>query len=234
MSTVAFSPDGKYMITTGQDKIVHIWEVQTGGEVRQLVGHTDVIFTARFSPDGKTIATASQDNTARLWDVSTGQELRRFIGHAAGLENVVFSPDGKYLLTGSDDGTILLWDVDYHTTMQYLCSVLKRDFTDIGVAQSTPARLEGGAGVFSSEFILVKIFHQRKKTAESGSDPYEEKNKQKPWLRIEIGIKEIADPNPDGHGKAHFQADAAEPQKLLVRLFILHGAEEPLSFPLLR
>lgn len=65
----------------------------------------------------------------------TGQELRRFIGHSAGVENVVFSPEGKYLLTGSGDGTAMLWDVDYHTTIQYLCSVLRRDFTDEERAQ---------------------------------------------------------------------------------------------------
>jgi WD40 repeat protein/class 3 adenylate cyclase len=135
MLSVDFSPDGKYIITGGEDNIVHFLDVQTGNELRQLVGHASAIFTAKFSPDGKTIATASLDGTARLWDVKTGQELRRFIGHTAPVEDVAFSPDGKYLLTGSDDGTARLWDVDYHTTMEYLCSVLLRDFTDAERAQ---------------------------------------------------------------------------------------------------
>jgi WD40 repeat protein len=83
------------------------------------------------------------DFTTRLWDAETGQELRRFIGHTAGVENVVFSPDGKYLLSGSDDGTAMLWDVDYHTTIEYLCSVLLRDFTDdertqYGITDNSP------------------------------------------------------------------------------------------------
>lgn len=142
MSTVDFSPDGKYIITDGGDGIVRLWDAQNGKELRQFIGHTG-IFTAIFSPGGKTIATASPDGTARLWDVQTGQELRRFTGHTAGVEVVAFSPDGKYLLTGSDDGTAMLWDVDYHTTMNYLCSRLLRDFTDdeqaqYGITDSAP------------------------------------------------------------------------------------------------
>jgi WD40 repeat protein len=129
--SVAFAPDGKIVIDSG----VNMWDMQTGKELRRLIGHTDLIWTATFSPNGKYIATASADGTARLWDVQSGQELRRFTGHSAGLENVAFSPDGKYIVTGSDDGTAMLWDVDYHTTINYLCSVLLRDFTDAGRAQ---------------------------------------------------------------------------------------------------
>jgi WD40 repeat protein len=54
---------------------------------------------------------------------------RSAVDHPAVVENVAFSPNGKYILTG-DDGTAMLWDVDYHTTMDYLCSVLQRDFTE--------------------------------------------------------------------------------------------------------
>jgi WD40 repeat protein/class 3 adenylate cyclase len=133
--SVDFSPDGKYIITDGEDSTAHLWDVQTGAELRTFIGHTDSIYTARFSPDGKYLATASADGTARLWDVKTGQEIRRFIGHTAAVENVAFSPDGKLILTGSDDGTAPLWDVDYHTTMNYLCSAVMRDFTDAELAQ---------------------------------------------------------------------------------------------------
>ena len=101
----------------------------------------------------------------------------------------------------------------------------------VSIARTFPvSHPEGAAGGFSSVFILVKFFHQRKKAAEGGGDSHEEKNQQKPWLRIEIAVQEITDSYADGHGKAHFQADAAESQKLFVRIFILHGAEGPQPF----
>ena len=130
MLCLDISPDMKYIIAdSGYEKSIRLWDMQTGKELRQLIGHTGSIFTAEFSPDGKTIATGSFDNTARLWDVQTGEELRRFIGHPL----VTYFPDGKHILTL--DGTTMLWDVDYHTTINLLCSVLLRDFTEEERAQ---------------------------------------------------------------------------------------------------
>jgi WD40 repeat protein len=133
--SVDFSPDGKYIIAEGGDNIIRLWDAQTGKDLRQFIGHTSGIYTAVFSPDGRYIASASVDGTARLWDVQTGKELRRFTGHAAAVENIAFSPDGKIILTGSDDGTARLWYVDYHTTIEYLCARLLRDFTEAERAQ---------------------------------------------------------------------------------------------------
>ena len=126
---ISFSPDGKSIVVGSAKGAVRLCDFQACGSRPTFSGHTADAMAAEFSPDGKYVATASLDGTARVWDASTGRELRRYTGHAAAVENVIFSPDGKYLLTASDDGTAMLWDVDYHTTMQDLCSVLQRDFT---------------------------------------------------------------------------------------------------------
>jgi hypothetical protein len=101
---VAWSPDGKFIVTGGEDQLVILWDAQTGAELRHFQGHTALVSSVAFSPDGRQVLTGSGDNTARLWDVETGREIRRFEGHAGWISSVAFSPDGKHVLTGSADG----------------------------------------------------------------------------------------------------------------------------------
>ena len=64
---VAFSPDGKYVLSGGVDGTARLWDVQTGKEVRRFTGHINRVVNVAFSPDGKYVLTASNDLTARLW-----------------------------------------------------------------------------------------------------------------------------------------------------------------------
>ncbi len=107
---VAFSPDGKTLVSGGSDDMVKLWDVATGTELRTLVGHKDKVTSVAFSPDGKTVISGSLDHVIRLWNVESGNSLQQLSGHAAGVNSVAYSPDGRTVLSASDDKTIKLWD----------------------------------------------------------------------------------------------------------------------------
>jgi len=65
---VAFSPDGKRIVTASADKTARVWDAESGKELRKLEGHTEGALCVAFSPDGKRIVTTSVDDTARVWD----------------------------------------------------------------------------------------------------------------------------------------------------------------------
>jgi WD40 repeat protein len=106
--TVAFSPDGREVVTSSTAGVARVWDLGTGKE-RLALKHEDVVTDAEYSPDGRRIVTASKDHTARVWDAASGRELAR-VGHDASVTQAVFSPDGREIVTASDDGTARVWD----------------------------------------------------------------------------------------------------------------------------
>ena len=82
--SVALSPDGRHIVSGSYDKIVQVWDAQTGQQVgNPLQGHTSSVSSVAFSPDGRHIVSGSWDNTIRVWDAQTGE-----IGRASCRERV--------------------------------------------------------------------------------------------------------------------------------------------------
>ena len=110
---IAYSPDGRYLVSSGNDKgaikRLRLWDVQGGTLVRKFGGHRRFIDALAFSPDGRVVAsTGHRDGKITFWDVASGRELRSFDGDPA--KAITFMPDGRTVLVGYRKGALRLLD----------------------------------------------------------------------------------------------------------------------------
>lgn len=109
-TAVAFSPNGRRIVTGGLDGVVRLWDGRSGQPLQSWKGHPGRVRSVAFSPDGSLILTGSSDGTARLWRGSADRFPRPIDGHQNPVTSIAFSPDGQRLLSASRDGTVRTWD----------------------------------------------------------------------------------------------------------------------------
>ena len=106
---VEFSPDGKYLASAGQDKVIKLWDLATGKVAKTLEGHTGSVYALTFRGDGKQLASGSFDSGIRLWALPGGKQVQHLEGHSEGVFDLEYSADGATLYSASSDRTLRAW-----------------------------------------------------------------------------------------------------------------------------
>ena len=160
---IAFSPDGKRIAAGCEDKLLFVWNTESGELISKVNAHALPVYDVSFSPDGQTIATCSGDWTEakpgeiKLWNADSLAEIARLEGHQVAVRSAVFSPGGNRLASVSEDGVIRIWDVatkSQQAVLQNSCGARSLDWSPDGKLLAAGLH-DGTTNVWNLESGLV-------------------------------------------------------------------------------
>ncbi|GAB7188345.1 WD40 repeat [Kitasatospora sp. Ki12] len=123
---IAVSADGRQLATTGNDRLVHVWDTRTGRrlDVGEHPVGDDTVQALAFTPDGRAVAGVGRGGRLRLWNPAAASAPATVTGPGQSLEALAFLPDGRALV-GGDDGAAALWTLAPGTAAARACAVLR-------------------------------------------------------------------------------------------------------------
>ncbi len=121
--SIAFTPDGRQLVSASDDKTIRVWDLATAKTVRTIRGESapgdaGKVYAMALSPDGKWLAAGGWTHPEcvgrcgeiRLYEFASGKLVALLKGHTNVVLGLSFSPDGSRLISGSLDHTAILWD----------------------------------------------------------------------------------------------------------------------------
>jgi WD40 repeat protein len=145
-TSVAFSPDGKLVVSGASDRRVMLWDAATGAAMQTLKHSNSVtpvaysVTPVAFSPDGKLVVSGAGDRTVQLWDAATGAAIQTLEGYSDSVYSVAPFPAeyvaGEWITKEKEN---LLWlPPDYRAT----CVAVRNGVLAIGHASGAVSLFE--------------------------------------------------------------------------------------------
>ncbi|MGF1578429.1 MAG: WD40 repeat domain-containing protein [Gemmataceae bacterium] len=170
VTALAFSPNGKRLLSVGEDGRVLVWEVETQKLAHQYPPIGKKLYAAAWHPDGSQFAIAGEHGLVQLWKIEGKKPTAEYEGHIGPVVALAFRPDGKVLASGGYLRTIRFWTVgnEWFNTIQDLDGrVTSLGFTDdgqslvVGTAELTEQRINGQTSNRYGESGFVRVYNAK-------------------------------------------------------------------------
>jgi eukaryotic-like serine/threonine-protein kinase len=110
--SVAFTSDGRQLISASVDETIRIWDLATGRNTAVLRAHRGGVMALAVAPRRKVFASVGMDQTLRLWSTATHRDLHVIRWPTSPIWSLDFSDDGRLVAAADNEGRIGIWDVD--------------------------------------------------------------------------------------------------------------------------
>jgi eukaryotic-like serine/threonine-protein kinase len=121
VTAVAWSPNGSYIVSGGDDHTIRVWRAKTGADVFISHGHSGGVPAVTWSSDSRRIASASAgpstsggppagNNAVQVWYATTGKPIYNYHGHSSGITGVAWAPGKERIASASTDYTVQVWE----------------------------------------------------------------------------------------------------------------------------
>ncbi|MEZ4660114.1 MAG: BTAD domain-containing putative transcriptional regulator [Caldilineaceae bacterium] len=109
LTNLSFSPDGKYLISVGDERRINVWCGHHFDLLHTLEGHDGKILTIAFNAQSNLFATGGEDGKILLWDAAAMRLQQVLAGHTDFILALAFNPRADLLASSSADQTVHTW-----------------------------------------------------------------------------------------------------------------------------
>lgn len=124
-NALAFLSHGNRLVTGGSDRVLKVWDTNTGQPIEQLSVHSGPIMSIATSPQGTWIASGDMNGTIKLWNNHVGKEQLSIYSNRKGVSYLAFSPGEKYLASTNSDETFSLYPLSSEQLHVHVSELLK-------------------------------------------------------------------------------------------------------------
>ncbi|QEG02429.1 Chromosome partition protein Smc [Stieleria maiorica] len=109
---VRFSPDGKTLASGGADRMIKLWDVESGTLIKTLEGHTHHVSALAWNVNRNELASGSADETVKVWNIESGKATRTISGLKSEVTRLVYVGRDERIGITCGDGYFRVYRTD--------------------------------------------------------------------------------------------------------------------------